>query len=104
MQLKPDELPDLEEGEIRRVSVKLAGVTGVNTISDADISCDNLTIGTPSISGTNVSFLVTASQVGTHYILIAATLSSGEEPKAYVRAKVNAAPCPTSSNSRYDDD
>jgi hypothetical protein len=81
MQLKPDDLPDLQEGEVRRVTVALSGALGANTVS--------------TDSG---MFLLTASQVGTHYVLCQATLSSGETIKGYVRAKVKAAPCSSSAD------
>jgi hypothetical protein len=93
MQLKPDELPDMVEDEIRRVTLNLAGVVGVNTIDDCEVTCDTLTIGTPSISGTSISFNVTATNPGTHYILASADLSSQETVKGYIRAKVAGQPC-----------
>ena len=93
----------MEEDEVRRVSVNLSGAAGTNTISSATATSDTLTIGAVSTSGSTASFLVTASQVGTNYILCSATLSSGETIKGYIRAKVKAAPCSTSL-TRYDDD
>lgn len=102
MQLKPDELPDLVEGEVRRVTLNLSGAAGTNSISSAAVTSDNLTIASVSGSGTAVSFFVTASQIGTHNILVSAVLSSGETVKAYLRAVVTGEPCATSDH--YDDD
>jgi hypothetical protein len=65
MQLKPDETPDMVEGEVRRVTLNLAGAVGANTINSATVSADNLTLGSPTINGSSVSFTVTASRVGT---------------------------------------
>jgi hypothetical protein len=101
MQLRPDELPDMIEDEVRRVTLNLSGAVGTNTITDSDITSDTLTIGTPSISGTSVSFNVTASNQGTHYILASADLSSGETIKGYIRAKVTGKPC-TSATTDYE--
>lgn len=98
MRLKPNDLPELVEGEIRRVTCKLSGAVGVNTINTATATSDNLTLGSASISGTDISFLLTASQVGTHNILVSATLSSSETVKGYIRAKVTSEPCPASTD------
>lgn len=98
MQLKPDELPDMVEDEIRRVTLQLAGAVGTNTITDQDVTCDTLTIASVSASGTDLNFFVTASQVGTHQILAEAELSSGETVKGYVRAKVTGKPCTQSTD------
>lgn len=89
------------EGEVRRVAANLSGAIGVNTISSATASSDTLTIGAPSVSGSNVSFLVTASQQGTHNILVSAVLSSSETIKGYIRANVKGEPCTSSDD--YDD-
>ena len=86
----------MQEGEIRRVTVNLSGAIGANTISAFTASSDNLTISSASSSGATGSFLLIASQVGTHYVLCSATLSSGETIKGYVRAKVKGVPCSTS--------
>lgn len=102
MQLKPDDVPDLIEGEIRRVTCNLSGAVGVNTISSATATSDTLTIGTPSISGTSINFLLTASQVGTHYVLVSCTLSSAETIKGRFRAKVQAETCASTSGD-YDE-
>jgi hypothetical protein len=101
MQFKPDELPNMTLDEVRRVTLNLAGVTGANTISSAEATSDTLTVGSTSISGASVSFLVTADQRGTNYILVSAVLSSGETVKGYIRAKVTGAPCGTSID-RYE--
>lgn len=102
MQLKPDDVPDLIEGEIRRITCKLDGAVGVNSISAATAASDTLTIGTPSINGTSVNFLLTASQVGTHYVLVSCDLSSAETIKGRFRAKVQAETCAPSSGD-YDE-
>lgn len=89
------------EGEIRRITLNLSGAVGVNSISSATATSDALTIGTPAINGTSVSFLVTASQQGTHNILTSVVLSSSETIKGYVRANVTGEPCTDSDH--YDD-
>lgn len=102
MQLKPNELPDLVEGEIRRVTLSLAGAIGVNAIQGTPTATsDTLTIGAVSTSGTSMSFNVTASAIGTHHILASATLDSGETIKGYIRAKVTGEPCNTTND--YED-
>jgi hypothetical protein len=101
MQLKPDELPDMVEDEIRRVTLNLSGAVGINTINSATVSSDTLTCGTPSISGTSVTFTVTADNIGTHYILASCDLSSSETIKGYIRAKVTGKPCISSSSDDY---
>lgn len=102
MQLKPNEVPDMVEGEVRRVTLNLSGAVGVNSISSFTVSSDTLTTASASSSGTTATFLLTASQVGTHQVLATATLSSGETIKGYIRAKVTGEPCSTSSDG-YDD-
>lgn len=93
MQLRPNDLPDMVEGEIRRVTCNLSGAVGVNSISSATAESDNLTIGSVSISGLSVSFPLTASQIGSHTILVSADLSSDETIKGYIRVKVSGEPC-----------
>lgn len=90
------------EGEVRRVTLNLSGAVGVNSITSTEVTSDALTIGTPAINGTSVSFLVTAGQPGTNYILASAVLSSSETVKGYIRAMVKAQPC-VSSTDGYDD-
>jgi hypothetical protein len=99
MQLKPNDLPELVEGEIRRVTCKLSGAVGVNSINTATAT-STLTVGAPSISGTEISFLLTASQTGTHYVLVSADLSSSETVKGKVRVKVQPADCSSSDDYR----
>lgn len=101
MQLKPDELPSLVEGEIRRVTLNLAGAVGVNEI-DSATATSTLTIGSVTPSGSTASFLVTASSIGTHYILASAVLDSGETIKGYIRAEVTGEPCASSSDGYND--
>lgn len=101
MQLKPNELPDMVEGEVRRVDINLAGAIGANEI-DSATATSTLTIGSVSTSGATAYFNVTASQIGTHYILASAVLDSGETIKGYIRAKVTGEPCEQSSDG-YDD-
>lgn len=86
------------ESEVRRVTCNLAGAVGTNTINSAATSSSTLTVGSPSISGTSINFLVTASQVGTHQILASAILNSGETIKGYIRAKVTGVPCSSSGD------
>jgi hypothetical protein len=100
MQLKPDDVPEMIEGEIRRVTCKLNGAVGVNTIDTAEATSSNLTLGLPSISGTDISFLLTASQPGTYYVLVACTLSSSETIKGRFRVNVQAETCETSDDYR----
>jgi hypothetical protein len=98
VQLKPNDLPEMVEGEARRVTLNLSGAVGANTINSFTVSSDNLTFGTPSISGTSASFLVNADNIGTHQILCTAVLSSSETIKGYIRAKVTGQPCENSSD------
>lgn len=98
MQLKPDEIPDLVQGEIRKVLVNLSGAAGINTIEAFTATSANLTITSATSSGLQGSFFVSADKVGTHYILTAAELSSGETIKGYIRAKVVGEPCTSSSD------
>lgn len=102
MYLKPNDLPELQEGETRRVTVALSGALGANTVSTFTASCDNLMVSSISNDTDSGMFLLTASQVGTHYVLCQATLSSGETIKGYVRAKVKAAPCSSGSDGYND--
>lgn len=92
MEFRPNDLPAMVENEVRRATLNLSGAVGTNTISTATVTSDNLTLGAPSISGTSISFTVTASQIGTHYILASCTLSSSETIKGYIRAKVTGKP------------
>ena len=98
MRLRPDDLPEMIEGEVRRVTANLSGAVGVNTINSATAESDTLTVGTPSINGVAISFLVTASQVGTHYVLMECVLSSGETIKGRVRVKVEPETCASSDD------
>lgn len=102
MELRPNDLPVLIEGEIRRVTCTLSGAVGVNTISTATAESDNLTTGAVSISGTSISFLLTASQVGTHSLLVSGTLSSSETIKGKVRVKVVSDSCPSTTDDYGD--
>lgn len=88
MRLKPNDLPEMELGEIRRVTFNLSGAIGANSISAFTITSPNLTFGTPSISGSSVSVTVTAANTGTHAIIASADLSSSETVKGFLRAKV----------------
>lgn len=89
MELKPNDLPVMELGEIRRVTVGLAGAAGTNAISGTPTaSSDTLTCGTASASGLDVSFLLNADQVGTHSVMVEADLTSGETLRGYLRVKV----------------
>lgn len=97
MELRPNDLPEMVEGEIRRVTANLSGAVGVNTISTATATSDTLTVGSPAISGTSISFLLTASQTGTHHVLMSCTLSSSETVKGKVRVKVTPDDCPSTS-------
>ena len=54
MRLRPNDLPEMELGEVRNVTFKLAGAVGANAIDSATVECDRLTIGTPLISGTDI--------------------------------------------------
>jgi hypothetical protein len=98
MQLKPDELPDMVEGEVRRVGLNLSGAVGVNSINSSTATSDNLTLGATSNNGTTVSFSVTASQQGSHNILVTALLSSSETIKGYIKVKVVGEPCTQSDD------
>lgn len=104
MQLKPDETPDMYVGEKRRVSVNVAGVAGVNSISSVEVTNDKMTIESASSSGLNVTFFLTATQQGNFYTKIAPTLSSGETPTGYLRTLVKPDPTSNSDTTRYDDE
>lgn len=90
MKLKPDDLPPIEKDEARRVEFRLSGAVGANTINTFSIESvpAGLTFGTPSISGTNVTVLVTGAVSGAFTILATGVLSSGETVKGRVRVKV----------------
>lgn len=88
MRFQPNDLPELELGEIRNVTFKLAAPIGTNSITDFEIASPNLTFGTPSIAGTNVTVLLHANTAGNHTIIATADLSSAETIKGFVRAKV----------------
>jgi hypothetical protein len=83
MQLRPDELPDMTQDEVRAVTLNLASIAGANTVSAPSATCDTLTIGTPSIDGKDMTFTVTADQTGTHYILVSADLAN--KPDQYLK-------------------
>lgn len=88
MRLKPNDLPEMELGEIRRVTFNLSGAVGNNTVNTFTITSPRLTFGTPSISGASASVTITAAEEGTHAIIASAELSSSETVKGFVRAKV----------------
>ena len=88
MRLKPNDLPDMELGEARNVTFKLAGAVGANAIQSATVTCDDLTITTPLVSGTNIEVRVSADKTGTHSIIATAELDSLETIKGMVRVKV----------------
>lgn len=88
MELRPNDLPCMELGEVRRVNVNVSGAAGTNAIQSTTATSDCLTIGTPSASGLNITFTVTASQTGTHRILVSADLDSNETIKGFIRVKV----------------
>ena len=88
MRLRPNDLPEMELGEVRNVTFKLAGAVGANAIDSATFTCDRLTLGTPLISGTDVEVRVSADHTGTHNIIATATLDSLETIKGFVRCKV----------------
>ncbi len=91
MRLRPNDLPPLVEGEARNVTFKLVGAVGLNTISSASLASDGngITMGTPTIDGTDVSFLLTAANAGDNYLTLTAILGSGETLKGTVRARVD---------------
>lgn len=97
MRLKPNDLPDSEVGEIRFITFKLSGATGVNAISDFSITSPGITFGTPAISGSNVTVSATFSNAGTHMIKAIADLASNEKLIGVVRAKVVDSTCEASS-------
>ena len=89
MRLVPNDAPCMELGEVRRFQVKIDGAAGTNTISGTPTAtCDTLTIGTVTASGLTISFTVTASETGTHAIMVEADLSSSETVRGFIRAKV----------------
>lgn len=89
MRLKPNDLPDMELGEVRNVTFNLAGAVGPNAISGTPtVECDALTFSTPLVDGTSFEVRVTAAKTGTHTILATAVLDSLETIKGAVRVKV----------------
>jgi hypothetical protein len=88
MRLKPNDSPCMELGEKRNFSFKLSGAVGVNTISSATVTADNLTVGTASTSGTTVNVPITAANVGDHRLKVTALLSSSETIVGVIRVKV----------------
>jgi hypothetical protein len=99
MQLKPNDSPEMIEGEIRRFTFRLSGAVGVNTINTATAT-STLTVGTATPNGTEVTCLVTASQTGTHWVNVSCTLSSSETIKGRVRVKVQPETCSSSDDYR----
>lgn len=80
MRFSPDRM-ELVEGSARIVTLDLSAIKGANTITDADFTSDptGITIGTPTISGGNVSAVVSGGDGGTNYwLILTATLSNGE--------------------------
>lgn len=89
MRLRPNDLPEMELGEVRNVTVNVSGAAGANSIQGTPTAeCDSLTIGNVSTSGLIITFPVTADKAGTHTILVSANLSSSETVKGFIRAKV----------------
>lgn len=90
MLLKPNDLPPIEKDEARRVEFRLSGAVGANSINDFSLESvpAGLTFGTPAISATNVTVLVTGGNSGSYTILATGELSSGETVKGRVRVKV----------------
>lgn len=96
MRLRPNDSPEMELGEIRRLTFNLSGAIGANSISGTPtITAPNLTFGACTVSGSSVSVTCTASNVGTHSALLTATLSSSETIKGHVRIKVVDSTCET---------
>jgi len=93
MEFKPNEVPDMVEGETRKVTLNLSGAVGPNTISEFTATSDHLTTSLTATNGPSASFFLTANKVGTHYVLVACELSSGETVRGYIRAKVTGEPC-----------
>lgn len=93
MLLKPNDLPPLVLGEERNVLFKLGGQVGPNTINSFTTESvpAGLTFGVPSISGSNVTVLVTAGKRGRFTIRATANLSSAEKLKGHVRVLVEEA-------------
>ena len=83
--LQPNDTPPMELGEARRFSFPLAAEVGVNTISSVEVAGSNLTLGTPTISGTTVAVRCSPDSTGTHYLTLLASLSSDEIVKKVLR-------------------
>lgn len=99
MEIRPNDAPTMEKGEVRYFTLNVSGAAGVNSITGSPTAeCERLTIGTPSASGLEVSFLVTADNVGTHNIIVTCELDSSETIKGFIRAKVVDSTC--NSNER----
>lgn len=89
MRLVPNDAPCMELNEIRRFQVKIDGAAGVNTITGTPTAtCDTLTVGSATASGLTISFTVTATNTGTHALMVEADLSSSETVRGFIRVKV----------------
>jgi hypothetical protein len=90
MLLKPNDLPPMILGESRKIEFRLSGAVGANTINSFSIEAvpAQLSFGTPSISGSNVTVLVNADTLGSYELVPTAVLSSAETVKGLVRVKV----------------
>lgn len=89
MQFRPNDLPDMELNEVRNVVFNLAGAIGANTISGTPTcTSPNLTFGSVTSSGANITVPVTAAQVGVHMVKLSAVLSSSETLVGVARVKV----------------
>ena len=88
MRFRPNDIPDMELNEARRITFDLAGAVGTNTLSAPVVTCDALTVGTPTVSGKTIGVTITASRIGTHMVKCQATLSSSETVIGVARVRV----------------
>lgn len=68
----------MELGESRNFTFNLGGEIGVNNITDATFSGDNLTFGTATISGASVTVSVEPTATGVLTLKLVAELASNE--------------------------
>lgn len=90
MLIKPNDLPPMVKGEERNVLFKLGGAVGANTITDFEITSEpgGLSFGDPTITGSNVTAMVNADNLGCFTLVVTAVLSSLETVKGHVRVRV----------------
>lgn len=87
MEFRPND-KTLELNEKRTCTFKLDGAVGSTTLSAPIVTCPEMTVGAPSISGKSVIVALTAGRTGTHMVRVQATLSNGDIVAGVARFKV----------------